>query len=142
MSATDVQVFAGLTIPVAELAFETARSSGPGGQHVNKTETKVTLVFDLEGSTALDPGQKSLVRQRLSTRISRSGELRVTSQRHRSQKANRDATIERFAQLLGEALTPQPERKPTRMPKKAQRQRLEDKRRTAEKKKTRRDPDW
>ena len=142
MSVSDPEILDGLTIPASELSFETARSSGPGGQHVNKTETKVTLVFDLEASSALDEEHKRLVRERLASRISKSGELRVASQRHRSQKANRDAAIERFIELIRAALTPRVERKPTRVPTRARRQRLEDKRRTSEKKQQRRDPDW
>ena len=104
MSDSGIQIFEGLDIPLAEITFTTARSSGPGGQHVNKTETKVTLVFDLDGSTALDEDQKALLRERLATRITKSGELRMASQRHRSQKANREATIERFIDLVRDAL--------------------------------------
>ena len=142
MSDTGIDIANGLTIPETDVTFTTARSSGPGGQHVNKTETKVTLIFDLDGTTALDERQKDQVRERLASRVSKSGALRVSSQRHRSQKANRDATIERFATLLGEALTPQRQRKPTRVPPKAKKLRLEEKRRTAEKKKGRRGLDW
>lgn len=142
MSDTGIDIANGLTIPETDVTFTTARSSGPGGQHVNKTETKVTLIFDLDGTTALDERQKDQVRERLASRVSKSGTLRVSSQRHRSQKANRDATIERFATLLGEALTPQRQRKPTRVPPKAKKLRLEEKRRTAEKKKGRRGLDW
>lgn len=142
MSATDIQILDGLKIPFSDLSFETARSSGPGGQHVNKTETKVTLLFDLDGSVALSKEQKAAVRERLATRISKDGVLRVTSQRHRSQKANRDATVERFADLLREALTPRRQRKPTRTPQRAKQERLESKKRQAEKKDLRRPPDW
>ena len=142
MSDSGIRIFEGLEIPLAEISFTTARSSGPGGQHVNKTETKVTLIFDLDGSTALDEGQKALLRAQLATRISKSGQLRMASQRHRSQKANRDATIERFVDLVGAALTPQRERRTTRVPRRVKRQRLEEKRRTAEKKRQRREVDW
>jgi len=142
VSDSGIQILDELEIPLAEITFTTARSSGPGGQHVNKTETKVTLLFDLAGSTTLDEDQKALLRQHLATRISKRGELRVSSQRHRSQKANREATLERFTDLLRDALTPRPPRKATRVPKKAKRQRLEEKRRTAEKKRARRGSDW
>ena len=138
----DLEIRRGLVIPGEELREAASRSGGPGGQHVNKTETKVTLIFDLDGSTALDEGQKALLRAQLATRISKSGQLRMASQRHRSQKANRDATIERFVDLVGAALTPQRERRTTRVPRRVKRQRLEEKRRTAEKKRQRREVDW
>lgn len=142
MSATEITLLDGLALPLSELSFETARSSGPGGQHVNKTETKVTLVFDLEGSTSLSDEQKAMLRDRLASRISKEGTLRISSQSTRSQKANREDTIDRFATLLREALTPRPERKPTRMPPKAKRERLVAKKRQAEKKQSRQPPDW
>ena len=142
MSETGISISEGLVIPEADITFVTARSSGPGGQHVNKTETKVTLLFDLDGTTALDEDQKARLHEHLATRINKTGQLRVSSQRHRSQKANREATQERFADLVREALTPRRERKRTRVPKRVKAQRLESKRRTAEKKKGRREPDW
>jgi ribosome-associated protein len=142
VSATEITLLDGLALPLSELSFETARSSGPGGQHVNKTETKVTLVFDLEGSTSLSDEQKAMLRDRLASRISKEGTLRISSQSTRSQKANREDTIDRFATLLREALTPRPERKPTRMPPKAKRERLVAKKRQAEKKQSRQPPDW
>jgi ribosome-associated protein len=132
----------GLVIPQADLSFTMARSSGPGGQHVNKTETKVTLSFDLAGTSALNEEQKAVLRESLATRINKAGELRVSSQRHRSQKSNREAAIERFTDLVRQALEPRRERKATRVPKKAQKKRLEEKRRTAEKKKGRQEPSW
>jgi ribosome-associated protein len=142
VSTTDLEILEGLTIPLSELTFETARSSGPGGQHVNKTETKVTLIFDVEASTALSADQKAVVHDRLGSRISNEGFLRVSSQTSRSQLANRKDTIERFTTLLRDALTPKPERKPTRTPPKAKRARLDAKRQQAEKKRLRKDLDW
>ena len=129
-------------MPFSDLSFETARSSGPGGQHVNKTETKVTLVFDLEGSAALSAEQKDVLREQLASRISKEGALRISSQSSRSQLANREDVIERFAALLREALTPRPVRKPTRTPPRAKRERLDDKKRRADKKRSRQPPDW
>jgi len=142
VSSSDIELLEGLTVPLSELSFETARSSGPGGQHVNKTETKVTLVFDLSSSDSLSEEQKTRLRDRLASRISKVDVLRISSQRHRSQKANRDATIERFVDLVRQALTPRPERRPTRVPVTAKRARLGSKRKIAEKKKLRQDPDW
>ena len=81
----------GVRIPADELSYRTSRSSGPGGQHVNKVETRVTVLFDLDGSPSLSEAQKERVRERLPTRITKAGVLWVVSQKHRSQKANRDA---------------------------------------------------
>jgi ribosome-associated protein len=130
------------TIPGSDLRLETGRSSGPGGQHVNKTETRVTLVFDLSGATALSDAQRSTLLAELAGRLTKEGELRLSSQSSRSQKANREDVIERFAALLREALTPRPVRKATRVPARAKRKRRDDKKKRAEKKHQRRPADW
>lgn len=123
-----IQITAELSIPDEEIAFTVSRSSGPGGQHVNKTSTRVTLLFDLEHSSSLTPDQVARIRERLGARVSREGILRVTSQRHRSQLANREATVERFAELLRESLTTEPPRVPTKPTRRAQERRLAEKR--------------
>lgn len=129
-----------LTIPRSELRFETSRSSGPGGQNVNKVETRVTLLFDLEGSQSLTAGQKERLTRRLAGRINRAGLVRVVSQRHRTQAANRKASEERFVELLRDALERRKTRRPTRKPKRAERARLEDKRKRSQVKDLRRKP--
>jgi ribosome-associated protein len=116
-----------LEIPDSELAFVTSRSSGPGGQNVNKVDTRVTLLFDVAGSASLSDDQRALISERLSGRINRLGILRVTSQRHRTQSANRAAAMQRFAALIGEALVPEVERTPTRVSAEAKEQRLREK---------------
>jgi ribosome-associated protein len=128
----------GLTLPDDELVFSTTRSSGPGGQNVNKLETRVTLAFDVGRSPSLDEGQRATILARLATRITKEGVLRVTSQRHRTQGANRAAAIERFLELVAEALEPEIPRRPTRMPAGVRRKRLEGKRKRAEVKRQRR----
>ena len=138
----EIPIQAELAIPASEIRYETGPSSGPGGQHVNKTETRVTLVFDLEGSTALDESQRTIVRRKLAGRINKDGELRVSSQSSRSQKANREDATQRFATLLRDALTPKPPRKSTRVPRGAKLQRMDTKRKQADKKKSRQRPDW
>ena len=117
-----------ISIPESELSFSASRSSGPGGQNVNKVSTRVTLRFDLDASPHLSAEQKERIRERLATRISKQGVLSVSAQRERSQSANRQATVERFVELLQQALEVDPERRPTRVPRGVDRRRLEDKR--------------
>lgn len=138
--ADDIAVNPRLAIAEREVSFETSTSSGPGGQNVNKVETRVTLLFDLEASDSLDPEQKETIRDRLATRINKAGVLRVVSQKHRSQSANRQAATERFAALLAEALEPTPPRKTTKPSRAARRRRLRNKRRRGEIKKLRQPP--
>jgi ribosome-associated protein len=126
-----------LAIPDEEVSFATSRSGGPGGQNVNKLETRVTLRFDLAGSAVLSAEQKARLRERLATRITRDGVLQVSSQRHRSQGANRDAAVERFAELLRESLREEPPRKKTRPSRAAKARRLDAKRRQSQRKRER-----
>lgn len=124
-----VEINPSLTIPDSELELKTSRSAGPGGQNVNKLETRVTVRFDVAGSPSLGEEERERIRERLGTRITKAGVLQVSSQRHRTQAANREAAVARLAELLAGALEPEAERKPTRMPKAAKRRRLEEKRR-------------
>jgi ribosome-associated protein len=138
---TDLTVSETLSIPRDEVAYATSRSSGPGGQNVNKVETRVTLLFDLEASRTLSDEQRGRLRRRLATRITRRGVLRVVSQRHRTQAANRKAVDERFTQLLADALTVRKPRRETRSPESAKRRRLEDKKQRSQLKRMRRKPE-
>ena len=130
-----------LSIDEDDLRFEFARSSGPGGQNVNKVETKVRLLFDLQGSRSLSSEQRNRIQESLATRITKAGVLHISSQRHRTREANRKATIERFVDLLAEALEEAEPRVRTRVPKKARKRRLESKRRRSQKKALRTTPD-
>lgn len=114
-----------LSIPLDELSFSAIRSSGPGGQHVNKVNTKVRLDFDLENSPSLNGEQKNLIRKRLAGRITKEGVLQVSSQRSRYQSKNRDDAIQRFALLLSGALHKRKMRKKTRVPAPSREKRLE-----------------
>jgi ribosome-associated protein len=123
-SGATLQVLPGLEVPLSELSFATSRSSGPGGQNVNKVETRVTVHFPVGTSPSLDEHQRGLIQERLAKRISREGMLQVSSQRHRSQTQNRSAALERLAALLREAVAEDPVRRPTRPPAAARRRRL------------------
>ncbi len=107
-----------------ELVFKTSRSGGPGGQNVNKLNTRVAVLFDVVNSPSLSDEHKQQVRSRLSTRMDKHGVLRVVSQKHRSQEANRQAAVERLQELLQEALKPRPIRKKTKTPAAARENRL------------------
>ena len=119
----------GLAIPAEEVTFTASRSSGPGGQHVNVTESRVTLWFDLEASPSLSESQKARIRERLAGRIGKDGRLRLSVQSARSQHQNKAAALELFAALLAQALTPRKARRPARPTKASQERRLDAKRR-------------
>lgn len=131
-----------LAIPESELQFSFSRSSGPGGQNVNRVETRVTLWFDLAGSPSLSETQKRRIAGRLSTRINNEGFLRVVSQRHRTREANRRAAVERFAELLAGALERKKPRRKTAVSQAVKRRRAEEKRRRSKLKRSRSRSSW
>ena len=130
-----------VAIPLSELSYRFARSSGPGGQHVQRTETKVELLFDLANSPSLTEAQRALAQSRLAGRLDSDGVLHLTSQAGRSQAENRADVTERFRRLLAAALKPRMRRKPTRPGAAARQRRLDAKRRRAQTKQRRRPPD-
>ena len=135
-----IEVTPEVAIPDGELTFTASRSGGPGGQNVNKVSTKVTLAFDVMGSPSLSPEEKVHILERLGTRISKDGTLRVVSQRHRSQAANRRAALERFIELVSGALVVDPQRVPTRPHRASREHRVVSKKLRARLKESRRRP--
>jgi len=116
-----------IEISESQLAFKFTRSSGPGGQNVNKVNTRVTVYFDVAGCDSLTEVQKQRILSHLKTRADKAGTIRVVSQRYRTQKANKAVAIERLVKLLEEALKTKPERKKTGIPHYAIEQRLKQK---------------
>lgn len=116
-----------ISIPKQELKFTASRSAGPGGQHVNKVSTRVSLWFDVANSPSLSDEQKQLIFRRLATRINKQGVLQVVAQQGRSQMTNRARAIERLVELLRKALKKKKMRRPTRIPGAAKERRLMEK---------------
>lgn len=120
-----------------EWKFSASRSSGKGGQNVNKLSTKVELRFDYLNSALLNEEQKQLVGTKLSTHINKDGILKIVSQEDRSQLLNKQNTIERFYNLLEGVFKKKKKRIPTKRSKQSQLKRLKSKRIHSEKKKVR-----
>lgn len=125
-------------IPEHEMQIETTRSGGPGGQHVNKVSTKVQLRWNIGASTALTYDEKEVVRTQLEHRINLDDELMIDVSEERSQAQNREVAIEKLNALVNAALRPQKIRRPTRHTRASKERRLNQKRITGEKKRTRR----
>jgi len=128
-----------LEIDDAELEFEFSRSGGPGGQHVNKTSTKVALLFHVDRSASLSDFQKQLVRTRLANRITEAGVLRLECSTTRSQQQNREEAIARFVALIASALIRPKTRRATKPTRGSVRRRIDDKRARGETKRLRGD---
>lgn len=125
----EIRVTPKLHIRADELSFSFSRSGGPGGQNVNKLNTRVTLAFDALGSRSLSAAQKQRLQETIPRRLGSYGVIRVSSQRHRTQAANRRVVVDRLVELLQEALRPPTPRKKTHRPHSADMRRLEEKRR-------------
>ena len=136
----DIVVNAQLIIPSSELKYRTAHSSGPGGQHVNKNETRVELVFDVIHSPSLNEAQRQRILSKLKNVIDGEGVLHLTAQSERSQLRNREAVTERFRQVLAAALHVPRQRRPTHPTAASQTRRLESKKRRGQTKQLRRRP--
>jgi len=135
MQGESIRVTRSVAVPIDEIEIQTSRSSGPGGQHAQKSETRVVAVFDVEASSALTAVQKRRV-------VAKAGPvLRAVAQDERSQSRNRELAIERLVAQLREALRVERRRVPTTPTAASRERRLEDKRRRSEKKRLRRPPD-
>jgi len=136
--AGPLRVTRSIVVPERELRWRFSHSSGPGGQSVNTADSRVELSLDLERTTALGPIQRARALGRLSDRLV-GGVITVKASEHRSQLRNREAALERLADLLSEAVAPPPpRRRPTKPSRRARERRLADKRRRGQTKKLRR----
>ncbi len=135
--AGDLEITRSWSIPAAELAERFSRSSGPGGQSVNTTDSRVELSVDLAGSASIPAYLQERVLERLAPRLV-GGVLTVAASEHRTQHANRGAARDRLVEILREASAPPPpKRRPTRPSRRAKERRLTDKKRRGETKRGR-----
>lgn len=137
MEASRLKIRESLTIPLAELHFRSSRSGGPGGQNVNKLETRVELLFDVRNSPSLNEDQREAIFSNLAPKIDRNGVLRVVAQEARSQWENRQRAVDKFIALLQKALKPRKKRIATKPTAAARLERLRAKKIRSEKKKMR-----
>jgi len=121
----------------SELEFTTSRSSGPGGQNVNKVNSKVTLRWRLRDSTLLSPEEKELLLQKFSSRLTTEGELVISAQEMRSQLQNKEEVLQKLDQLLARAFEKKKKRKATKPSKTSVKNRLDRKKKHSDKKKLR-----
>jgi len=126
---------------ISEITLKAIRSSGSGGQNVNKVSTKIELQFDVRNSLELDDDEKALILENLNTRLTKNNILILQCDESRSQLKNKQLVKERFLMLMKEALIVQKERIPTKTPKSVKRKRLKNKKQNAEKKANRKKPD-
>jgi ribosome-associated protein len=124
-------------IPENVIQFIFSRSSGPGGQNVNKVNTQVTAILDIQTCGLFNTEQQCLIYKRLTNRIDKLGQLQITSSRHRTQHANREDALDKMGRLIAFALTKPKPRKPTKITFAAKRKRLDQKKRRSVTKKNR-----
>ncbi len=132
--ADELKINEGLSIPLAEVELRASRSSGPGGQHANVTASRVEAAFDVEASGALDESQRARLLERVGPVVT------AVAQEARGQARNRELALERLAEKIAAGLRVQRRRRPTRPSRASRERRLEQKRRTAERKRARRKP--
>ena len=136
-----IRISRSITIPEEELDERFTRSSGPGGQNVNKVATAVQLRFDVDGSQALPDDVKVRLKDQAGSRLTDEGQVLIEASRHRSQKANRDDARARLKAMVRKALRKPKKRLRTKPTAASKRRRLEGKKRRGEIKRLRRDPE-
>lgn len=138
IAAPGIDVAPGVRIPETELLLRAITGSGPGGQHVNRSATRIELRWNVRTSRALNAAQRARVEQKLASRLDSEGMLRIVAGEYRSQQQNRRAAIERLISVVSRALVVPPSRKATRPTRASVERRLDDKRRRADTKHDRR----
>ena len=131
-----------LSIPRNELDVRVSRSSGAGGQHVNKTSSRVEIFWNIVGSRALTEEQRTRLREKLASRLTGEGSIRIVASDMRSQSRNRDLAEERLAEIVRRALVVPRKRRPTKPTRAAKEARLESKKRQSHKKRSRGKPSF
>lgn len=134
---SDLTIKNGIVIPIQEINFVFSRSGGPGGQHVNRTETRVTAIWNVKKTTVLSDEQKALVIENLGARLSEEGDLIVHNNESRSQQKNKENACMNLAKLIRHALHIPKKRMKTRIPSQVKESRLQKKSRRGELKKLR-----
>lgn len=137
-----IEIYQNIFISEDEFVFKASRSSGPGGQNVNKLNTRISLFFNVKECNSFSDYQKKRILKCLSTIIDKEGFIRVVSQKFRTQKANRQAALERLQKLLENAIKPKSNRRKTTIPYKEKQKRLDEKKRRGYLKKQRADKDF
>lgn len=132
MAMEDLEIAPDVMVPGAEIRESASRSRGPGGQHVNKAATRVTLRWSVRRSAALDDARRARLLERLAPRLTRTGDLVVHADAARSRARNREAARARLAELVAEALRVSPARRPSRPSRAARTRRVEEKRKRSD----------
>jgi len=143
MSETEsdgIRVNDSIVVPRREIVMRASRSSGAGGQHVNKTSSRIEIEWNVRTSAALDDQQKERIISRLASRITQDGTLRIVASDTRSQLRNRETAEARLAETVRKALIVPKKRKPTRKPRAANEARLDEKKKQSERKRDRKRP--
>ena len=140
MANENLYIQNGVIIPGHELEFQASLSGGPGGQHVNKTHSRITLRWHLESSAALSDGQRTYLRTRISSRITNAGFVVVHCDKHRSQHRNMQGARGQLKELIYNGLQRPKKRRPTKPTRASQRKRVDGKKKRGDVKKNRRKP--